>query len=168
MFRLKFGEIVVETVEATLPHTAVFLDPLIHFAHWWGPFPTVNPVCEIDLRPGGAFRWVMLAPDGAQYPLTGVYQEIVKPERIVYRHSLAENPPAWHDKLNELRKAPRGSMVPDGVVTVTFTEEHGKTQLTISTLFDSAATAAAFRGMQMEQGWGMSLDRLERVVSRIK
>ena len=33
-------------------------DPTL-FVHWWGPFPTTNPVCEIDLRPGGAFRWVM-------------------------------------------------------------------------------------------------------------
>jgi uncharacterized protein YndB with AHSA1/START domain len=136
-----------------------------HFVNWWGPFPTVNPVCEMDLRPGGAFRWVMLSLDGVQYPLTGVYQEIVKPERIVYTHSLRDNPPAWHDKLNELRGTPKGSLVPDGLVTVIFAEENGKTRLTITTLFDSATTASAFRGMQMEQGWGMSLDRLERVLA---
>jgi uncharacterized protein YndB with AHSA1/START domain len=136
-----------------------------HFVHWWGPFPTVNPTCEMDLRPGGAFKWVMLSPDGTQYPVTGVYKEIVKPERIVYTNSLADNPPAWHDMLNELRKAPKGSLVPDGIVTVTFEDSAGKTQLTITTLFDSAATAEAFRGMQMVQGWGMSLDRLERVVA---
>jgi uncharacterized protein YndB with AHSA1/START domain len=136
-----------------------------HFVNWWGPFPGTNPACEMDLRPGGAFRWVMRAPDGVDYPLTGVYREIVRPERIVYTHSLRENPPAWHEKLNELRGAPRESLVPDGLVTVTFEDEHGKTRLTITTLFDSAATASAFRGMQMEQGWGMSLDRLARVVA---
>ena len=135
------------------------------FVNWWGPFPTVNPVCEMDLRPGGAFRWVMMSPDGQQYPVTGVYKEIVKPERIVYTNNLADNPPAWHDQLNTLRGAPKGSMVPDGVVTVTFAEIAGKTQLTITTRFDSAATAEAFRGMQMVQGWGMSLDRLDRVVT---
>ncbi len=136
-----------------------------HFVRWWGPFPTVNPACEMDLRPGGAFKWVMLSPDGMQYPLTGVYTEIVKPDRISYTQNLASNPPAWHDKLNELRSAPKGSLVPDAAVTVTFEDVAGKTQLTITTLFDSAATAEAFRGMQMVQGWGMSLDRLERVVA---
>lgn len=138
-----------------------------HFVHWWGPFPTVNPVCEMDLRPGGKFRWVMLSPEGMQFPLTGVYSEIVKPERIVYTQSLAGNPPAWHDKLNELRGAPKGTLVPDAVVTVTFGEAAGKTQLTITTLFDSSFTAEAFRGMQMVQGWGMSLDRLARVAACI-
>jgi uncharacterized protein YndB with AHSA1/START domain len=139
-----------------------------HFVHWWGPFPTVNPACEMDLRPGGKFRWVMRAPDGAQYPMSGEYKEIVRPERIVYTHSMAENPPAWHDMLNELRKASKGSMVPDGIVTVTFEDAAGKTKLTITTLFDSAATAEAFRGMQMVQGWGMSLDRLARVADCIE
>ena len=94
-----------------------------HFVHWWGPFPGTNPACEMDVRPGGAFRWVMRAPDGADYPLTGVYREIVRPERIVYVQSLKDNPPAWHDTLNDLRRAPRGSQVPDSVVTVTFEEE---------------------------------------------
>jgi uncharacterized protein YndB with AHSA1/START domain len=135
------------------------------FVNWWGPFPTVNPVCEMDLRPGGAFRWVMMSPEGQQYPVTGVYKEIVKPERIVYTNNLADNPREWHDQLNALRGAPKGSVVPDGVVTVLFAEENGKTRLTITTVFDSPATADAFRGMQMVQGWGMSLDRLERVVS---
>ncbi|HEV8409590.1 MAG TPA: SRPBCC domain-containing protein [Gemmatimonadaceae bacterium] len=134
------------------------------FVHWWGPFPTVNPECEMDLRPGGAFRWVMMSPDGQRYPVTGIYKEIVKPERIVYTNNLADNPPAWHDQLNALRGAPKGSIVPDGIVTVIFADENGKTRLTITTLFDSAATAEAFRGMQMVQGWGMSLDRLGRVV----
>lgn len=160
-------EIIVSRV-FNAPRELVFdawTDPK-HFVNWWGPFPTVNPVCEMDVRPGGAFRWVMLSPDGTQYPLTGIFQEIVRPERIVYTPSLKDNPPAWHDKLNELRKAPKGSLVPDGLVTVTFVDEGGRTKLTITTLFDSAITAQAFRGMQMEQGWAMSLDRLAAEVAR--
>ena len=85
-----------------------------HFVHWWGPFPTTNPVCEMDLRPGGAFRWVMRAPDGVEYPLTGVHREIVRPERIVYTHSLLDHPAAWHDRLNDLRGAPKGVVCPTG------------------------------------------------------
>jgi len=166
-----------ETSERTIVITRTFNAPreLVfeawtdpkHFVHWWGPFPTTNPACEMDLRPGGAFRWVMRAPDGIDYPLTGVFREIVKPERIVYVQNLKDNPPSWHEKLNELRGAPPGSLVPDALVTVTFEENQGRTRLSISTLFESAPTARAFRGMQMEQGWAMSLDRLERVVDKL-
>ena len=41
------------------------------------------PVCEIDLRMGGAYRFVWRNPDGTDLTMTGVYREIVRPERIV-------------------------------------------------------------------------------------
>src|SRR5579871_3024258 len=51
---------------------------------WWGPKNFTNPVCEVDSRPGGAMRIDMRAPDGRVYPMTGRYEEIVEPERIVF------------------------------------------------------------------------------------
>ena len=45
-------------------------------AQWWGPKGFTNPVCEMDVRPGGAFRIVMRAPDGIEYPTTGIFSEI--------------------------------------------------------------------------------------------
>ena len=62
----------------------VWTDPK-HVAVWWGPKVFTNPVCEMDVRPGGKFRIVMRAPDGAKYPYTGIYLEVVPPERLVYR-----------------------------------------------------------------------------------
>src|ERR1700689_4045546 len=53
-------------------------------AQWWGPTGFTNPVCEIDVRPGGAIRIDMRAPDGTIYPMTGVFVEIVPLERIVF------------------------------------------------------------------------------------
>ena len=53
-------------------------------AQWWGPHQFTNPVCELDARPGGAIRIHMRGPDGTVYPMTGVYQEVVEPERIVF------------------------------------------------------------------------------------
>ncbi|HYT22372.1 MAG TPA: SRPBCC domain-containing protein, partial [Candidatus Polarisedimenticolia bacterium] len=58
-------------------------DPKI-VAQWWGPHRFTNPVCELDARPGGAMRIHMRGPDGTVYPMTGNYQEIVEPERIVF------------------------------------------------------------------------------------
>src|SRR5229473_4268217 len=55
-----------------------------HMAQWWGPHGFTNPVCELDVRPGGAIRIDMRGPDATVYPMTGVYQEIVEPERIVF------------------------------------------------------------------------------------
>jgi uncharacterized protein YndB with AHSA1/START domain len=46
-------------------------------AQRWGPRGFSNPVCELDLRPGGVFRLHMRGPDGTVYPMTGVYHEIV-------------------------------------------------------------------------------------------
>jgi uncharacterized protein YndB with AHSA1/START domain len=43
-----------------------------------------TPVCELDVRPGGAIRIHMRGPDGTVYPMTGAYQEIVEPERLVF------------------------------------------------------------------------------------
>ena len=55
-----------------------------HVAQWWGPHGFTNPVCELDARPGSAIRIHMCGPDGTVYPMTGVYQEVVEPERLVF------------------------------------------------------------------------------------
>lgn len=53
-------------------------------AKWWGPRGFTNPVCEVDIRAGGAIRIHMRGPDGRVYPMTGEYREIIEPERIVF------------------------------------------------------------------------------------
>ncbi len=52
---------------------------------WWHPRGVATPreSVEFDLRPGGRYRYTMIAPDGTQYPTTGVYREITPPERLV-------------------------------------------------------------------------------------
>jgi uncharacterized protein YndB with AHSA1/START domain len=50
---------------------------------WWGPKGFTAPVCKIDLRVGSKFLYCMRSPDGKDYWNTGVYREIVEPERIV-------------------------------------------------------------------------------------
>ncbi len=41
-----------------------------HMAQWWGPHQFTNPVCELDVRVGGAYRIVMRGPDGVEYPMS--------------------------------------------------------------------------------------------------
>lgn len=67
----------------------VFTDPF-HLVHFWGPHGSTNPVCEMDVRPGGIWRQVMRFPNGQEYETTSVYVEVVEPERIVWRDAPAE------------------------------------------------------------------------------
>lgn len=55
-------------------------------AHWWHPrgLETPRESVEIDLRPGGSYRYTMIAPDGSAYPTGGRYREVVEPERLVF------------------------------------------------------------------------------------
>ena len=119
-------------------------DPKI-VAQWWGPHRFTNPVCELDPRPGGAIRIHMRGPDGTVYPMTGTYQEIVEPERIVFTSAA----------LNA-----SGNAMFEVLTTVTFAEEGGKTKQILRTrVIKSTAEAAPYLA-GMEAGWTQSLDRL--------
>jgi len=112
---------------------------------WWGPKGFTNPVCEVDVRPGGAIRIHMRAPDGTVYPMTGVFHEIVAPERLVFTSSALDG---------------NGDPLFEVLNTVTFAEEGGKTKLTVQASVSKVKGHAAPHLAGMEQGWSMALDRL--------
>jgi uncharacterized protein YndB with AHSA1/START domain len=58
-----------------------------HVVNWWGPRGFTDTVVKMDVRPGGTWEHVMHGPDGKDYPNQSIFQEVVKPERIVYAHS---------------------------------------------------------------------------------
>ena len=62
-----------------------FSDPA-HLARWWGPNGFTSTFQEFHFRPGGAWRFVMHGPDGANYPNESVFVEVVAPERVVFDH----------------------------------------------------------------------------------
>ena len=114
-------------------------------AEWWGPQHFTNPVCEVDARPGGAIRIHMRAPDGTVYVMTGVFQEVVEPERLVFTSA------ALDDKGNALFEV---------LTTVTFTEHEGKTKQTMRARVIKSTPQSAPYIAGMEQGWTQSLERL--------
>jgi uncharacterized protein YndB with AHSA1/START domain len=121
-------------------------------AQWWGPRGFTNPVCELDVRPGGALRIDMRAPDGTVYPMTGVYQEIVEPERLVFTSSA----------LDPARKP-----LFEVLTTVAFSEKSGKTTVTVRARVVKKFTTGAAPYLEgMEEGWTQTLERLEEHVSK--
>jgi uncharacterized protein YndB with AHSA1/START domain len=57
-----------------------------HVIHWWGPNGFTNTIDEMDVRPGGAWNFVMHGPDGTDYVNKCVYVDVAAPERLVYDH----------------------------------------------------------------------------------
>ena len=81
-------EIVIKrTLDA--PRELVFAawTDLKHLPHWYGPNGFTTTIHEMDLRPGGVWRLTMHGPDGRDYTSKIVFSEVVRPERLVYRHS---------------------------------------------------------------------------------
>lgn len=64
---------------------AAFADPA-RLARWWGPAGFRNTFDTFDLRPGGAWRFVMHGPDGTDYPNESVFVEVRAPELVVFEH----------------------------------------------------------------------------------
>ena len=117
-----------------------------HVAKWWGPMGFTNPVCEMDVRPGGELRIVMRAPDGTDHPMIGTFREVVAPERLVFTFAAVDG---------------QGNSLLDGVTVVTFTERGGKTELTVQTHAIALVPLAARMLEGMDAGWRQTLDRLE-------
>lgn len=79
---------IIGTREFDAPRDLVFsawTDPK-HLAQWWGPNGFTTTTYSFDFRPGGVWRFVMHGPDGRDYQNRITFEEIVPPERIVYRH----------------------------------------------------------------------------------
>ena len=137
-----------------------------HLAQWWGPKGMTNPVCELEVRPGGACCIVMRTPEGTEYPMKGVFVEIVPPERLVLTMDVSGHPKEWHDAIDPQRK-PGENPVGEMLQTVTFEDLQGKTRQTVHTRFRNAAIAQAMVKMGMNEGWSQSLDRLEALLSHL-
>lgn len=96
-----------------------FTDPK-HLPHWHtGPDGFTMPACEIDLRPGGSWRYVWRNAHGREFTATGTYREVEPPHRIV--------------AVTQVDGAEQTN-------TTTFTEESGRTTVVVSIRFASQAS----------------------------
>jgi uncharacterized protein YndB with AHSA1/START domain len=123
-----------------------------HLVRWWGPRGYTLPVCEVDLRPGGAWRFVHRAPDGSEYPFKGVYLEVVPPERLVYSQIYDVEPYSSHGLI----------------VTCTLAElDRARTELSMTSVFDSDEQGQAMLATGMKAGALESVERLAELLQTL-
>jgi uncharacterized protein YndB with AHSA1/START domain len=122
-----------------------------HVKRWWGCLGEGYsvPVCEIDLRPGGAWRFVNRHPKG-EAVFYGEYREIMPPSRLVFTEIFAEFP---------------GTV---SVVTTDLAEEEGRTRMTATIRYPSIEVRDIVLATGMDRGAGISYDRLEDLVAELQ
>jgi uncharacterized protein YndB with AHSA1/START domain len=154
--RETFGEGTVDIVRVfDAPRALVWqawTDPTM-MAEWFGPRQFTSSVPELDVRAGGTLRIVMHGPDGNDYPMKGVFLEVVPPSRLVFTNIALD-----HD----------GNHLLEGETTVTLTEQAGKTTLTLHTHAVGRVPIAVQMLAGMNAGWNQSIDKLEEVVMAAK
>jgi len=115
-----------------------------HLPHWMlGPDGWTMHVCEIDLRPGGAWRFAWRHADGTEMEMRGEYREVVRPERLV-------NTESW------------GGDWPETLQTMILSEEEGgRTRMTSTVLYPSKEARDAALKTGMKEGMSLSFSRLD-------
>jgi uncharacterized protein YndB with AHSA1/START domain len=122
----------------------VWTDP-VHLSRWWGPHGYTAPRCEADAQPGGLIRIDMRAPDGTVYPMSGVFKEVIPPERLVFTSgALDENGNALFENLN----------------IVTLEDVDGKTALTVRARAVTWTPQGVPYLAGMEIGWMQTIERV--------
>jgi uncharacterized protein YndB with AHSA1/START domain len=121
-------------------------DPAL-IPQWWGPSYLTTTVEEMDVRPGGKWRYVQRAPDGGEHAFHGVYHEIKAPERVVCTFEYEGTP--GHVLLETIR----------------LEEADGKTKMIDQSVFQSVEDRDGMVQAGMESGATEMMDRLEALLA---
>jgi uncharacterized protein YndB with AHSA1/START domain len=143
------GTDIVMTRSFAAPRSLVFEahSTCEHMSRWWGPRKYRIVECDLDFRPGGAWRVVQEGPEGDRIAFFGEYREIVPDERIT-----------WTFGFDGMEGEP-------GVETVEFTETGGVTTLTATAFFDSAELRDAVLASGMVEGAIETYERLAELLA---
>lgn len=113
---------------------------------WFGPRGWELAVCEVDLRVGGGFRFVLRGPEGQMMGMRGTYRELAPPDRSVHVESFDDYPG-------------------ESIVTTEYREHAGKTTLVVTVTYPSREVRDAVVQSGMEHGAAESYDRLAEVLA---
>ena len=119
-----------------------------HVARWWDPTGAPLAICEIDLRPGGAFRWINQGDKGLEFPFTGTYRKIAPPHGLVFA----------------ARTFPSS---PESIATLSFTEDSGGTKFIMTIECQSIEDRDALLAMRVDVGTARTLENLAAFLHEI-
>ncbi|HWX96347.1 MAG TPA: SRPBCC family protein [Solirubrobacteraceae bacterium] len=126
---------------------AAYTDPEL-IPEWWGPRSMTTTVDQMDVRAGGAWRFLTRDPDGEEIGFRGVYREVTPPERIVQTFEWEGMP---------------GHVIVD---TATFEDLGGRTKVTTVSLFHTTEERDGMLASGMEQGLTETHDRMAELLAR--
>jgi uncharacterized protein YndB with AHSA1/START domain len=127
-----------------------------HVKAWFTPAPWKTVACEIDLRPGGAFRTVMQSPEGQKFPSEGCYLEIVAGSKLVWTSPLL---PGFRPA--KLVAKPGHECEELAMTAMILLESQGrKTKYTAIALHGDPESRKRHADMGFQDGWGKALDQL--------
>ena len=142
------------TIKASIEKVwQAWTDPEI-LSKWWGPDYVTNPVCDIDLKVGGAMYVVMLAGKelgalaGQRWPMRGAFKEIIPNKKLVFINNAVD------EQDNVLLK---------GETTVLFNGSENETNIIVTTIAEGRVPQAPQMIAGMEMGWNQSLDKLVKL-----
>lgn len=129
-----------------------------HLEKWWGPRGFSTRVEKNELRIGGRSRYVMIGPDGTEYPAEGMIKELVPFEKIVSTDEFGED--YIEQSTTDL---PQGM-----IITILFEDAGAKTKVTLNIAHPDAETKRKHEEMGVVGGWNSSLDCLEEHLASLK
>ncbi|MGH7740252.1 MAG: SRPBCC family protein [bacterium] len=124
-----------------------------HLAKWWAPKPFTVPKCQVDLRPGGLWRYTFRAPDGREHDCEALYREVDPPSRLVMESSVPDPSGKPFFKIRQ---------------TVELETRGDETDLTLSVKVLQANPGSEPMLGGMEQGTNMTLDNLKEYLAGLK
>ena len=132
-----------------------------HIEKWFGPKGFNTRVDKQDFKVGGRSSYVMIGPDGAEYPATGVFKEIVPIEKIVSSaDGFSDDFEAEHPEMD----LPKGTMV----MTCLFDDLDKRTRLTLITSHSTVEERKKHEAMGVVAGWNSSFDKMDEYLAQVK
>jgi uncharacterized protein YndB with AHSA1/START domain len=120
-------------------------------AQWWGPARYTTTVDKLDVRPGGAWRFIQRAADGGEHIFSGVFREVVPSKRLVFTFNYEAMP--GHEAVETITLEPA---------------EGGRTTVTDNLRFQNREDRDGMIQTGMEEGAAESIERLAALLKRLQ
>jgi len=128
-----------------------------HVSQWWAPNGYTIPICRIDLRKGGLWHYCMRSPSGEEHWVRCIYGDIVRPEKIAYTATFADE------------EANPTDDIPEQHATIRLIEqESNKTKFVMTYKFATAEELKTTLELGMEEGFALALENLAQYLEKVR